>query len=171
VANASDVINGKMTLEGEWTQSMIDNLNVIQKEWGNSKYGTYVDEDFTASDIPVQFSAVGRGDYSNNLQQIGIWIAKSDDEKVRNAYDKLCAELSEKVSIANLPTAWISISFKENESSSQILQECKGEINYYNGNLTGFVTETEEFDYTPKNLVEMGFYDDINDVDMGVLLK
>ena len=142
---------------------MIDNLNVIQKIWSNGEYGTYLDDDFTSVDVSAPFNATGRWDYSNNLEQIGIWTAENNNEQIRKAYDELCAELSDKIDTAVLPTAWVAVYFKEDECGYQILRECHAEINLHNGNLTGFIIETTDYDYTVENLVSLGFYDSIDD--------
>ena len=115
--------------------------------------------------MSVQFNAAGRWSYGNNLEQIGVWTSQSHSEKVRAAYAELCRELAKRVAEDGLPGAWIRVYYKEDERGCQILRECEGEVNLNNGALTGFVTNTEDYEYTAENLVSLGFYDSIEDID------
>ena len=178
MANLSDAY-GNMILRGDWTPSMIDNLNIIKEEWGSWDFATHVTDDFKSVDIEVPFNACGRWCYDNNLFHIGNWTKESKKEKVLNAYQRLCDELKSKIDENGDYTAYIEVNFSEEECGNDILRTCKSEIylctedmigQHLSGdmlmnNLTAKIIEENDYDYTNENLVELGFYESLEEIE------
>ncbi len=71
MANISSAF-GTMTLVGEWTQDMVDKLNVLSGAWETWYYNISADP-FKANHNPVVFVATGRWWFGGTIESIGEW--------------------------------------------------------------------------------------------------
>jgi len=164
MANCSDVC-GKMVLEGEWTTSMIRNLNIVKSEWGIWHFSIKVD-DFEETDKEVKFSAYGFWSFDANLERIGEWTLGTVRDDIRKAYFDLCDEMASRINEVGVSDTRIALAFTEEEGGCGILREASAEIVCISGRgLRGITVSNEIYDYTKENLFKLGLRDSTNDIE------
>ena len=75
MANCSDAY-GTVTLIGEWTPDMCHNLNVLKREWVSWDYSIIIDDDFSPSDLSLDFFGIGRWTFKSNLESLDEWTCE-----------------------------------------------------------------------------------------------
>jgi len=164
MANCSDV-SGNMVLEGEWTPSMIRNLNIVKSEWGRWHFFIRLD-DFEEADKEVKFSAYGCWSFDANLEHIGEWTLAAGKNDIERAYNNLCAEMTNRINEVGVSDTRITLVFTEEEGGCGILREACAEIVCITGRgLRGITVSNENYPYTKENLVKLGLCDNTNDIE------
>lgn len=159
--------SGFMTLIGNWTDKMINNLNIVKEQWDKWDFNISIDDDFSQEWKSLFFRASGRWSVERNLLLIGMWTLTSKSEKVINAYKELCADLAK-----DNESTYIKVELTEDEPSCEILREATYHVYFSHenviegrsilvskNNLTAKVVEETNYEYTAKNLVKLEFYD------------
>ena len=163
MANCSDVF-GKMTLEGEWTPSMITNLNIIIGEWRIWYFNIKMDV-FKPVTREVRFTANGYWSFDVNLGKIAEWTLNTDNEFVRAAYIGLCSEMITRTDEFGVSDSKIVVEFIEEEGGCRLLREACAEIICTAGKgLRGITINSENYEYTKENIVKLGFCSSEDDV-------
>ena len=164
MANSSG-INGQMVLDGRWTPSMIEKLNVVKSEWSNWYYYIIL-EDFVSEDQPLPFTANGNWRFDATLDKLNDWTLGTNRNEIMIAYTLLCNEMLSDVDEFNISNARMLLSFVEEEGGCMLLREATAEILCSaSQGLYGIITSSVEFEYTKENLVKLGFCNSIDGID------
>ena len=67
---------GTITLRGDWTKEMVEQLNTVKEEWRNWYYNTYTDDTFSKDKMTIQFDGTGR------------WVYQTHRHCQRNSYPR-----------------------------------------------------------------------------------
>jgi hypothetical protein len=154
MANLSSAY-GTFNLHGAWSYEMINNLNILKKEWADWYYWTNIEDEFNLNQRSNTFTGCGRWAYNSNLEILGESIERSDNSDTKNAYINLCA-------LMESSGAYIEVNYTDEECGFNVLYTATAK---FSATTDGFIYEEtayEGYDYTPDNLVQLGFYEDIN---------
>ena len=155
MANISSAF-GTFKLFGVWNEEMIKNINILREEWDSWYYGIHFHEEFDVWMCEYNFHGSGRWSYSPNLEMLGVWTKSDNKSDVIKAYTELCVEME-------LRASYIEIDYADEEGGSGILYKATAEITAKDGDFIYKETSYEPYEYTPENLVEVGFYDSMED--------
>ena len=120
MANCSSVF-GQITLNGNWTPTMIDNLNILVKDW-ESWYYNISAEPFSVGNLSQPFTATGRWAFENNLTSLSEWTVCDNKPEILRAYRDLITEMSQH------ETAAIQFNYTEDEPGMCFLIQATAEI-------------------------------------------
>ena len=149
MANVSEAA-GSYTLKGEWSQAMIDSINIVKNELRKGEYYTDFESDFEKNEPIVAFQGNGRWTYSNNLLFASDWIKRIASEDVFAVYKTLCNNMEKN-------GAYIEVEYTDCETGGMVLYEETAKIHGKDGDLAYEVIEHKNYEYTVENLDKLDY--------------
>ncbi|MDR0287808.1 MAG: hypothetical protein LBI03_08940 [Clostridiales bacterium] len=151
--------SGTFKLIGNWTQTMIVNINIIKKEWEEWWYNTVVEGNFALNKTSLPFWGQGRWAYSHNLERIGESTGSGTKASITTAYLSLCKEMESQ-------DCYIEVDYVDEEGGCLVLYEATAKLYAKDGKLIVAETNYTEYQYNKENLKKLGYeYEELDDDD------